>query len=144
MGQARDLAAAWFALFDAGDMEGAVALAAEDCEVTMPGVGTFDRQTASDVIFPMWLRAFGDARRHEILDAVEEGDVAALRVRFTATNTGPMATPQGEIPATGREVTLEHGTVVTAAGGRIASWHSYFDQMSMLTQLGIVPQPATA
>lgn len=144
MGQARDLAARWFASFDAGDVEAAVALAADDCEVTMPGAGTMDRQTFVDVMLPMWMRAFGEGRRHEILDVVEDGDVAALRVRFTATNTGPMATPQGEIPATGRQVSLEHGTVVTVAGGRITSWHSFFDQMSLLTQLGVVPEPATA
>ncbi len=144
MGQARDLAARWFALFDAGDVEGATALAADDCEVTMPGTGTMDRQTFAGVVLPMWLRAFGEGRRHEILDVVEEGDVAVVRVRFSGTNTGPMATPQGEIPATGRHVSFENCAVVTAAGGRITSWHSYFDQMSMLTQLGIVPEPATA
>lgn len=144
MGQARDLAARWFACFDAGDVEGATALAADDCEVTMPGVGPMDRQTFAGVMLPMWMGAFGGSRRHEILDVVEEGDVAALRVRFTATNTGPMATPQGEIPATGREVILEHGTVVTTAGGRITSWHSYFDQMVLLTQLGVGPEPVTA
>ena len=144
MGQARDLAARWFALFDAGDVQGATALAADDCEVTMPGTGPMDRQTFAGVMLPMWLRAFGETRRHDILDVVDAGDVAALRVRFTAGNTGPMATPQGEIPATGRTVVLEHGTVVTADGGRITSWHSYFDQMVLLTQLGVGPEPVTA
>lgn len=42
------------------------------------------------------------------------------------------------IPATGRNVAVPHVAVITFEGGRIASEHIYWDQASMLRQLGIL------
>jgi predicted ester cyclase len=56
------------------------------------------------------------------------------------THTGTFATPAGEIPPTGNRVELDACDVVRiGSDGRITSWHSYFDQASMMAQLGAVP-----
>ena len=74
--------------------------------------------------------------RHEVLDVVDAGDRAVLRLRVTMEHTGPFPTPQGDIPATGRTVVLESCDVVTASNGALTSWHTYFDQLSMLAPAG--------
>jgi hypothetical protein len=55
-------------------------------------------------------------------------------------------TPQGEVPATGREVALRFAVVVRGDVelGQARSVHLYFDQLEFLGQLGLIPEPAAA
>jgi ketosteroid isomerase-like protein len=48
-----------------------------------------------------------------------------------------MATPQGELPATGKSVEIPGCMILRTHGGKVASFHGYFDQMGFLTQLGV-------
>jgi predicted ester cyclase len=82
--------------------------------------------------------------RHTLTAVVEDGECTAVEGIWTGTQTGPMAGPGGEIPPTGRSVTLPFCAVATRRGERIASVTVYFDQLSMLGQLGLIPEPATA
>ncbi len=74
-----------------------------------------------------------------ILSTAESDDTVALEARFTATHTGPLASPDGDIPPTGKAVNLAYADVLRFAGGRIRSEHVYFDQLGFLTQLGLMP-----
>ena len=54
-------------------------------------------------------RAFAAAMpdgRHTVEDVLQDGDRFAARLTFTGTHTGPLATPQGQVPPTGRTVAL--------------------------------------
>ena len=82
--------------------------------------------------------------RHTLSDIVVDGDRAAIEGTWTGTQTGPMASPGGEIPPTGRSVVLPFCAVATRRGERIAAVSVYLDPMSMLAQLGLVPEPAPA
>jgi predicted ester cyclase len=73
---------------------------------------------------------------------VEDGERAAVEGTFTGTHTGTLAAPQGEIPATGRTIELPYVDVFEARAGRIAAHRVYYDQMVMLSQLGLAPAPA--
>jgi ketosteroid isomerase-like protein len=141
MGQALEIVERWWKAVEAGDLDSIVGLTTPDCEITMPGTGRIDRETLRTMVLPAYLRGFPDLR-HETVDAVESGDRVVVRLRVTMTHTGPFATPQGEVPPTGRTVVLDSADVVTVADGRISSWHTYFDQMSMLGQLGLLPAPS--
>ena len=143
MGQALQLIEKWWSAFEAGDLEAAGSYTAADCEITMPGMGTIDKNTLLTQVLPAYRAGFPDLS-HETVDAVEAGDRVAVRLRITMTHTGPFATPQGEVPPTGRTVVLESSDVITVADGKITVWHTYFDQMSMLGQLGLLPAPAGA
>jgi ketosteroid isomerase-like protein len=66
--------------------------------------------------------------------------LARYRTGCTATHTGPLVSPNGDIPPTGKPVTLDFVDVTQFAEGRIAREHIYFDQMAFLSQLGL---PAT-
>jgi steroid delta-isomerase-like uncharacterized protein len=98
---------------------------------------------------PAELRAFVEQYKaafpdlhHELVDYVEAGDTVALELLVRGTHTGPLQTPQGEIPATGRPVVFESCDYVKVLDGKVASWHVYNDQLAFLVQLGLAADPA--
>jgi len=48
-------------------------------------------------------------------------------------------TPNGPIPPTGKRVTTHSVSILRMKDDLIASEHVYFDQLEMLTQLGLKP-----
>ena len=82
--------------------------------------------------------------RHVLRELTIDGDRCAVEGTWSGTHTGPLATPGGEVPPTGRSVVLPFCSVVTARGDRIAQVTVYFDSLSMLAQLGLAPAPAAA
>jgi predicted ester cyclase len=116
--------------------------------VTHPDVDFFTPQGSVDQ--GGWLEfsknfaaGFPDGR-HQLEHVIQEGDVIAIEGTWDGTNLGPMATPQGVLPATGRRVHLDFAGIARVRDGRLTSMHAYFDQLGMLAQLGLVPEPATA
>ena len=61
-----------------------------------------------------------------------------------ATHAGPLATPEGEIAATGRTVRVPFAAVIRVPDGRVDSVHVYLDPLGFMAQLGLEPQPAAA
>ena len=55
-----------------------------------------------------------------------------------------MESPEGTIPATGRKINIDACMAVTVEGEQIKESHQYFDLMTMMQQLGAVPEPAAA
>ena len=58
---------------------------------------------------------------------------------FEGTHTAALNAPGGSIPATGKWVTIPFVWVLRVAGDRFTSFAVYFDQMELLTQLGLAP-----
>ena len=114
-----------------------------DCDVSMPGGMRVEGPEQLTSLLRAYFSAFPDFR-HAIVDSVESpaGDKIAVELRITGTHTGPMQMPEGEIPATGRSVVWESVDLVTVRDGKIAAWHTYYDQLAFLQQLGLVPEPA--
>jgi ketosteroid isomerase-like protein len=90
-----------------------------------------------------FLRAFPDGRIHRDR-SVEDGDCIVVEGRYTGTNTGPLQTPAGELPPTGRSLDMPFADVFRVVDGRIAEHRIYYDVGGMLTQLGLAPEPASA
>ena len=63
---------------------------------------------------------------------------------MTGTHTGPLNTPNGPIPPTGKSIDLHSLSILRFEDDRVASEHNYFDQLDMLTQLGLAPTPSAA
>ncbi|GAC1484641.1 MAG: ester cyclase [Solirubrobacteraceae bacterium] len=73
------------------------------------------------------------------------GSVLVQEAVFTGTHTGALQAPNGEvIPATGRSLSARYAEVFEIEGDRIASDRLYFDQVELLIQLGLMPDPAVA
>ena len=69
---------------------------------------------------------------------IESGNRAAVEATYRGTNDGPLAMPDGELPPTGREVTIELCEVLEVGDdGLILHDRSYFDVAGFLQQLGI-------
>jgi predicted ester cyclase len=75
--------------------------------------------------------------RHEIGQFVTDGDVFAVEGVWRGTNSRPMATPAGEMPATGKTVATPFAVIGKAEQQRVSSLHIYSDQLSLMTQLGL-------
>ena len=91
----------------------------------------------------VWLRAFPDARI-TVKNQVASGDWIVEEFTFQGTHKEPLASPGGEIPATGRSITGHGVQIVRVEDDKIAEFRLYFDQVEVLTQLGLMPEPATA
>ena len=83
------------------------------------------------------LRAVPDIRG-TIRSVVSDGDQVAAEVTFQGTNTEPYVTPQGEVPPTGRPVSLHlHDHVELGPDGQAAEERRYYDTAAFYTQFGV-------
>lgn len=84
------------------------------------------------------LRAFPDMNWKQVGDVIEAGDRVAFVVGVEGSNNGPLATPGGELRATGRQVSYEAAVFWTLGpDGRITEERSYFDAGAVAAQLGM-------
>jgi len=90
-----------------------------------------------------WFSAFPDART-TILNEVIVGDYIVQEGTFEGTNTGTWKSVAGDMPATGNRVKGQYCQVAKVRDGLIVSSNLYFDQIELLTQLGLMPAPAKA
>jgi len=85
--------------------------------------------------------AFPDAHV-ELKSTVEEGNTIIAEGNFIGTHSGTFATPQGEVPPTGKKMNLPVCDVFEVQDGKVVRHAVYFDQMGLMTILGLVPEPA--
>jgi predicted ester cyclase len=91
---------------------------------------------AADAIWNTWQEAFPDNRIEiGMIHADDRGGVNECR--FIGTHNGPLRGPAGEIAATGRTADVPVTGVYEFEEGKVTSLHVYFDQMELLTQLGL-------
>ena len=92
----------------------------------------------ADVHFA-WRDAF-PGMRGDIESLIAAGDQVAYETTWKGTHAGPLATPDGQtIPPTGKTVELPACLVVTVRGDEVVEQHHYFNLVTMLTQLGVMP-----
>ena len=81
--------------------------------------------------------AYGGIER-EVLERVEASGKLVVAFRLTGTHTGPVATPLGVVPATGRPVDLRVIDVLTITDGRISDVVMVADELANLHRLGVL------
>ena len=130
------------ALTDEKDWSTREGVFTDDCEFVTPN-GTLRGPAATTAYSRPYMDAF-TVTSHRVDVVVSTADAVAVEGVWTGTHTAPLATPAGDIPATGRTVELPFAMTVRVDGDRIRSTHLYYDQLGFLAQLGLVPQPANA
>jgi steroid delta-isomerase-like uncharacterized protein len=65
------------------------------------------------------------------------GSTVVLELSWRGTHTGPLETPAGPIPATGRAIDLRACQIVDVSDGKVRSIRQYFDMETLLAQLGV-------
>ena len=131
--------------WNAGDREAWAALYDESVEWEAPGGAHISGLEDLKVkYFDALLEAAPD--RASIVDSLfGEGDLVAEEGRYTGTHTGTWRNPGGvDIPATGKSLDFPFSAIFRVENGKIASIRLYYDQFEVLTQLGLMPAPASA
>ena len=142
MGEARDLGQRWFDAVTAGDAEAAVALLADRIDFQGGGQSLSSPQEAVGFVTAYTTGFPGST--FDVTLWVESDDAAVAEGVWRGTNSGPMATPQGEMPATGKPVALPFTTVFQARDGKLTAHRAYWDNAGFMAQLGLMPAPEGA
>jgi ketosteroid isomerase-like protein len=75
----------------------------------------------------------------ELEQAFGQGEWLAVRLHTTGTMTGPLALSDGtQLPATGQPIEQDWSALVRFEGNRISEFHEFYDQLTLLMQLGLV------
>jgi steroid delta-isomerase-like uncharacterized protein len=122
--------------FNAHDIDGFTGVLADDVIFAAPGGMSGQGKAACAQFFAGWFGAFPDA--HVEVHAVHvAGDVAVEEGTFTGTHRGALRGPAGDIPPTGRPVTVPYVQVLRFRDGQHASFNLMYDRLLMLEQLGL-------
>lgn len=65
-------------------------------------------------------------------------DGAVAEIRFAGMQTGPLVTPDGEVPPSGRTVSFPLVDTFVVRDGSVVEHHVYWDNVSFLGQLGLI------
>jgi predicted ester cyclase len=142
MARPAELARRMLELTDRQDWAGREALLAPDCDVLTP-TGALRGPAATTAYSKPLVAAFTDAY-HRVDLVVASGEAVAVEGAWLGTHTGPLLTPDGEVPPTGRSIELPFAATLRVSGDVVMSMHVYFDQLSLMAQLGLVPQAQAA
>lgn len=86
-----------------------------------------------------WLNAFPDATV-TVHNEIVAGEWVAHQFTFAGMHKEAMMGPTGEIPATNLPLKGRGAELFRVQGGKITEDHLYFDQVQVLTQLGLMPE----
>lgn len=83
-----------------------------------------------------WATAMPDSKATFSSEMVS-GNTVVLEMAWRGTHQGPLKTPAGDIPATGKNFELRACQVIEVANDKVKSLRHYFDMGSLLRQLGV-------
>jgi steroid delta-isomerase-like uncharacterized protein len=85
-----------------------------------------------------WKEAMPDVKG-TVTNAFANTGRALLEITWEGTHTGPLAGPSGTMPASGKRQVTDSAWVFYVDGDRIKESRNYFDMLSLLQQLGALP-----
>ena len=117
---------------------------APDAQMTVVGTGeTFQGPDGARKYNTNWANGFPDGM--VTVDRIlSSGEYVVVEFTGRGTHTGTLVTSMGDIPATGRSLTLHMCDVMRFKDGKVQEQHSYFDTGSMMAQLGITAEQLAA
>jgi predicted ester cyclase len=124
--------------FNAHDLEAVARDSAPDIELTAPGGIKLKGVQAAKEYNQSWLKAFPDARI-ENRKLVAQGNTVVVEGTFSGTHAGPLKTPMGDVPPTGRKLKGEFIQVFEIDRGLVKRNYLMYDQVEVMTQLGMAP-----
>ncbi len=120
-------------------LDTSMAAFAADCElIDVPSGATLRGPDGHKRLMLFFVENFPDMRV-ELSNAFATEDQAVLEGTWRWNDAGPLHLPSGALPATGRSGELWCCFVLQIRKGKITSLHTYYDMMTELEQLGLVP-----
>jgi steroid delta-isomerase-like uncharacterized protein len=117
--------------FNTRDIPRLASLFAEDAETTDLGSGRSYRGFDG---FMQWVKPFADALPDSTATPVllvENGDWIATEHVGRGTHTGPFATPQGDLPPSGRTIEIRFAEFFRLGGGKVVEFRASWDSGSV-------------
>jgi predicted ester cyclase len=116
------------------NMEALRSWASPDYVAHFPGMPPVNAEAMAG-IGAAFYSAFPDMT-HTLHEVIGEEDIVAARTTITGTHDAPFQTPQGELPASGRPMTLEvlHMFRIGDDGRPVEQWIN-FDLMGFMQQI---------
>ena len=134
------LAKTFYALFNDRKLDDMTKLVAGDVTWSdTPTAQVFQGPTGFKAFVQGWLTALPDALI-EIKHQVASEDAVVTEFFGRGTHSGPLTSPQGTIPPTGRKLDLRFCEVLRVANGKVTEGRVYYDTTTLLRQLGVSPE----
>jgi predicted ester cyclase len=143
MADPRQVAAKFMEAFNAHDESGMREVTAEDATFEAPGDVSLRGRDATTEYALVWLRAFPNAKA-TVQNELVDGDWVVQEFIFEGDHEDTLAAPTGEIPATHRHLRGRAVQILRIDGDAVADTRLYFDQVQVMTQLGLMPETVTA
>jgi steroid delta-isomerase-like uncharacterized protein len=115
-------------------------LLADDAEYEEESTGR--RARGPDEIIQLtsgWQKAFPDVKG-TLKSVTVSGDRAVAEIEWTGTHKGSLETPMGTLPPSNKRGRLLAVQVFQFDGDKISEMRHYFDLLTLLTQIGAMPQ----
>jgi ketosteroid isomerase-like protein len=126
-----------YAIAERKDLEGWKSRFTDDGIFTDESVGTTYRGPELDYPVRNYGTAFADMHR-ELYDLWTIGDTVIVRLALQGTHTGPLETPFGTIPATGKSMNAPCADIFELENGKIKRFDCFPEGSVILTQLGVI------
>ena len=133
-----EIASNLIAAFNGRDAERLASLYTDDQVTVVPGTPepVRGRKNKAEMVAG-YFRAFPDLTL-EIPLVLVAGNHIVCAGHMAGTNTGPLVSPEGELPPTGRGVNIRMAFILRVrADGLIEEDQTYFDEAEFLKQLGL-------
>jgi steroid delta-isomerase-like uncharacterized protein len=140
MSKGTDFVNSWMAAVKRGDLDALVDMCHPDAVHSNGDVTHRGAQGVRDLFKPV-IDASSE-REVQINNVVESGDTVVVEYIFRFKNTGPIASPRGTIPPTGRDVNLASIAIYELRDGKLAGSRGMYDGLALMTQLGLLGVPA--
>ena len=123
--------------FNSGDVPLLLSLVTDDFELVDVALGMSWHGLAGwGEWLQNWATSLPDARTH--LDSIiSQGDVIVTEHTGRGTHTGPLNTPAGTIPPTGKSIELKFAEIYTIRDDKIKTMRAYWDTGTLMRQLGL-------
>jgi steroid delta-isomerase-like uncharacterized protein len=128
-----------YEMFNSRDTTGLMGLVTDDFELIDVALGlTWTGKPGWQEWLSNWAVSIPDAMTR--MDSlIAAGDTIVTEHTGTGTHTGPLQTPAGTIPPTGKAIKLQFAEIFTMRDGKIRQMKAYWDSATLMRQLGLIP-----
>jgi predicted ester cyclase len=141
MAEARDTATRYLDAFNAHDESAIRVLNAPNVKYEAPGGVRLEGNEAATGYNMAWIKGFPDAKL-TVNNELISGPWVVQECMFEGTHTGSFEGPAGTVPPTGRKVVGRCVQIGRYENGVASDLRLYYDQVELLTQLGLMPETA--
>jgi steroid delta-isomerase-like uncharacterized protein len=130
--------------FNRRDFDAMIAMGAGKVDYTDLSLGR--RITDADIFraaMQGWVDAFSDIHG-TVTSATWDGKLLGYEVTWEGTHDGPLETPMGPIPPSGRHLSVADAFFVVMEGERVVATRQYGDTLTLLGQIGAIPTQGSA